>query len=176
MWPFPQGGAIHKSGYAPGIQEPEYRIRNNSTMFRWQMRLIRFNRFSRFPRPPTTHHSPSGGVSPRCHRRATGGRGAHEEAGDSCRQTRHAAQRPVSVYPGLKALASFRLKPVLRRRGLCRRTLASESRLQAEVVQGLQPRLSPEDEDDPPFRVPPAFHALHAPPVTSRLPPRSELG
>ena len=34
--------------------------------------------------------------------------------------TRHAAQRPVSVYPGLKALAGFRLKPVLRRRGLRR--------------------------------------------------------
>jgi hypothetical protein len=26
----------------------------------------------------------------------------------------------VSVYPGLKALAGFRLKPVLRRGGLCR--------------------------------------------------------
>jgi hypothetical protein len=43
-----------------------------------------------------------------------GGEAGCMVVGGSFRQTRHATQRPVSVYPGLKALAGFRLKPVLR--------------------------------------------------------------
>ena len=45
-----------------------------------------------------------------------------------------ASQRPVSVYPDLKALAGFRLKPVLRREGLCPCAHASESRLNGVLI------------------------------------------
>ena len=39
LWPTTYGGAIHNSGCAPRIQEPEYRIQKNFATFRCQMRL-----------------------------------------------------------------------------------------------------------------------------------------
>ena len=77
------------------------------------------------------------------------------------------------VNPGLKALADFRLKPVLRQGVLSRRTLASESRLQAEAVQGLQPRLSQVHGS---ISVPPTHHAHPAPPLWPADFPRSGRG
>lgn len=46
--------------------------------------------------------------------------GVHGKAGGNYWRLRIAVQSRVSVYPGLKALADLRLKPVLRRGGLCR--------------------------------------------------------